>query len=36
MWQGVVDVAIGLLIFYVCIAAHAPREQAIRKPAITQ
>jgi hypothetical protein len=24
-----------LLIFYVCIAAYAPREHAIRKPAIT-
>jgi len=35
MWQAWFMCAIGLLIFYVCIAAHAPREQAIRKPTIT-
>jgi O-antigen ligase len=35
MWQAWFMCAIGLLIFYVCIAAYAPREHAIRKPAIT-
>ena len=33
MWQTWFMCAIGLLIFYVCIAARAPREHAIRKPA---